>query len=668
MLSSRRLMHPPVQLAFACCALFGIADASLPRETLTLLNADTRRYAPLIVKALYRDNVAGTPLSALAETEKPIDGDMWFWTDDNAKALEALTLPPIFPDYATQVGQMVKFIIANSPPPFVFRRRAEDRTLLKSDNVEDFRLATGLMNFHGNLRQADVRQGYRFHDFRNLDAVKFSADYVRFTLKGTTYTTDAKQTASAEIRRLPNGVTFVHTTPLKAAAATVGSVSYAYTVERSKSYVSLVVTVSSAPGVTLQDVEATTSLDQLDGLSNVRYSNFFAFRDGAPPVSSPAAAKQPRTLVDGPVKWWAITQGGNLGDAQSVSTLLNSPERLRAIVSTDEQNGAFRHIHARYDLGTVSPEHAMTLSEKKMLLAGGLYNNMSAYDGVFSRLDDFPGLDFSISYDIGAEINGVASAYLADMQRLAKQPNLAPVAFMPQTRAWFDAIADAYAANFLVKVGNDYPYIFSRGLSFVALALDTMYSATKDSRYVDQMRRVADVLLTFRVRKGPLVNSFDCDHHIGCFLDCQAAAMVALSRVAMVTNDPRYAEAAQKGLSPIQIDPDADTGHDVYVIPRTNTKEGDGYYWIFKGGLLLRSLESLTVLNERNLIHLSATDWQTIRELRRRTLDYVARTIHRRGDFGEIFTCHKATETNSETQAWALLGMYRVEHERTQGR
>ncbi len=662
-------MHPPAHLAFACCALFGIADASLSRETLTLLNADVQRYAPLIVKALYRDNVAGTALSALAETEKPIDGDNWFWTDDNAKALEALTLPTIFPDYATQVGQMVKFIIANSPPPFVFRRRAEDRTLLKSANVDDYRLATGLMNFHGNLRQAEVRQGYRFHDFRNLDAVKFSGDYVHFSLEGKTYTTDVKQTASAEIRPTAKGVTLLHTSVLKAAAATVGSVSYAYSIERNKSYVALDVTVASAPGFTLTDVEATTSLDQLDSLSNVRYSKFFAFRDDTASVTSPAAAsKQPRTLVDGPVKWWALTQGGNLGDAQSVSTLLNSPDRLRAIVSTDEQNGAFRHIHARYDMGTVSPEHSVTLSEKKMLLAGGLYNNMSAYDGVFSRLDDFPGLDFSISYDIGAEINGVASAYLADKRRLEQQPSATPVAYMPETRAWFDAIADAYATNFLVKVGNDYPYIFSRGLSFVALALDTMYSATKDSRYVDRMRRVADILLTFRETKGPLVNSFVCDHHIGCFLDCQAAAMVALSRVAIATNDPRYAKAAQQGLSPIQIDANADTGHDVYVIPRTNTKEGDGFYWIFKGGLLLRSLESLTVLDERHLIHLSATDWQTIRELRRRTLDYVARTAHRRGNLEEFFTCHKAGETNSETQAWAVLGMCRIEHERTKGR
>jgi hypothetical protein len=220
-------MYPKAKLAFACLALLGIADTSFSRETLTLLNADARRYAPLIVKALYRDGVAGTSLSALAETEQPIDGDNWFWTDDNAKALEALTLPTVFADHLTQVGQMVKFIIANSPPPFVFRRRAGDRSVFKSDKVDDFHLATGLMNFRGNLRQADVRQGYRFHDFRTLDAVKFTGDYVHFSVKGKQYTTALNQPESAEIRKSPQGATLVHTSQLKAAQAVVGSISYA---------------------------------------------------------------------------------------------------------------------------------------------------------------------------------------------------------------------------------------------------------------------------------------------------------------------------------------------------------------------------------------------------------------------------------------------------------
>src|ERR1700690_2340511 len=141
-------MKKAIPVSFAALAFFIMGDDSSRASSLNLLQADPKTYAPLIIKALYRDNVAGTSLSALTETEKPINGDSWFWTDDNAKALEALTLPAIFPYYAVQVGQLVNFVRANTPPPFVFRRRADDRIMLESDKPEDIHLATGLMNFH----------------------------------------------------------------------------------------------------------------------------------------------------------------------------------------------------------------------------------------------------------------------------------------------------------------------------------------------------------------------------------------------------------------------------------------------------------------------------------------------------------------------------------------
>jgi uncharacterized protein YyaL (SSP411 family) len=340
---------------------------------------------------------------------------------------------------------------------------------------------------------------------------------------------------------------------------------------------------------------------------------------------------------------------------------------LRNIVSTEEHGGTFHHVYARYGVGNISADHPVTLSEKKVLLAGGLYNSMSAYDGVFARLDDFPGLDLSISYDIGAEVNGVACAYLADKLRIAATPGATPIAYEPETRAWFDAILDGYLADFLVKVGRSYPYIFSRGLAFTILAVDTMYVATGEPRYLDIMSRLANVLLHFQVQRGPVENNLICNGN-DTFLDCHAADMVALARAAVATGNRRYAEAARRGLQAYRIDPDADTGHDVYVLQNAQVSNQDGYYWIFKAGLMLRSLEALEVLSERGLILLKRDEWYKIQELQKRALAYIARTVHARGNLDELFTCHKAGETNSETQAWALLGLYRIEHERSEGR
>jgi hypothetical protein len=144
--------------------------------------------------------------------------------------------------------------------------------------------------------------------------------------------------------------------------------------------------------------------------------------------------------------------------------------------------------------------------------------------------------------------------------------------------------------------------------------------------------------------------------------------MVAMARAAVATGNRRYAESARRGLRAYHIDPDADTGRDVYVLQNEHVHNQDAYYWIFKAGLMLRSMEGLEVLSEHGLLQLSRNDWKTIQDLQRRALNYIARTVHVRANLAELFTCHKATETNSETQAWALLGMYRIEHERTQGR
>ena len=49
-------------------------------------------------------------MHALAETEKPLSGDIWFWADDNAKALECFVLPGALPEYRDTVENMFEFL------------------------------------------------------------------------------------------------------------------------------------------------------------------------------------------------------------------------------------------------------------------------------------------------------------------------------------------------------------------------------------------------------------------------------------------------------------------------------------------------------------------------------------------------------------------------------
>jgi len=659
-------MGRAIHLLLLFGAFFGVGDVAQRASKLTLLNADVKRYAPFIVKALYHEKVAGTALSALSETEKPINGDSWYWTDDNAKSLEALSLDPVFSNFATQAGQITDFIIANSPPPFVFRRRADEHLDLKSDNLDDFRVATGLMNFHGNLRQADIRHGYRFHDDRTEDAVKYGASRIRFSTNGKVYTADSTNNIAASIRREEHAVTLTQAVDLQADSAIVGRATHTYRIEANKPYMLLTVEVRAAENATLQDVAVSTSLDRLESL-HVRYSKFYSYPNASKTATlSCEGGSKPRVLKEGPLRWWSLIQEGDLGFSYAMTTLIDSPSRLKNVVSEADEGKKFRRVEANYELGTLARGQSASISEKKVLLAGGLYTSMGEYAGVFDHLDDYPGLDLSISYDIGAELNGVASAYLADKRRLERDPSAKPAIYKPETRQWFDAILDAYIAKFPVRIHNEYPYLFTRGHAYVVLALDTMYLATRDARYVKDLQHLANILLELQMNRGALADNFICVHH-SFFLDCHASAMIAIARAAVATGDHRYAESAKRALRAYKFDPKAGTGNDVFFPQHDNAKDGDSYYWVFKAGLLLRSLEALEVLAERNLTKLSPTDWALLRELQRRAVAYVARTAHARGSLEELLTCHKAGETNSETQAWALLGLYPIEHERAEG-
>jgi hypothetical protein len=654
-------MRYPFSLTFACLALLGAADSERMHPRLSLLDFDITRGASLIVKALYREHVAGTSMAGLTETEVPFNDDNWFWTDDNAKALEALSLPPVLPKHLTEVEQLVKFIRANSPPPFVFRRRADDRTLLHSNTPENFRFSSGLMDFHGDLMRSDVRQGYRFHDNRQEDAAKFSSDHIKFSIKGKSYTVSASRPNSAAIEQHQDSTQFSSTIDLKADTTTVGSAVLKYTVTRAKPYIGLTLTVTPRPGFVLTDVEATTSLDQMDSLSSVRYAKF-ACHNGSR-LEQPVTADgthDPHVLHEGRAKWWTLVQNGNLGFSYAVSTLIESPTQLKRIVSTDDHGGVFRHVRSEYALGTIS-EQPVSITEKKVLFAGGLYNSLSAYDAIFDHLDEFPGLDLSISYDIGAELNGVAAAFLADHQRLLANPKASPVAYTPETRAWFDAILDAYQTNFLIARGKRYPYLFPRGHAFVVLALDLMHRATGDQHYLEMLNRFAEILLRFQIATGRAAGGFTCLNG-EAFFDCHAASMIALSRAALVTGQPKYAEAAYRGLYAYKPNPRARVGEDVYMFLNPAKDDRNDYFWVFKAGLMLRSLEALTLLDEHNIIHLGRDDVAHIQQLRTSAVGYLARTAHARGNLVEFLTSHRSGETNSETQSWVVLGLYRTEH------
>ena len=64
---------------------------------------------------------------AVPETEHPIDGDTWFWSDDNAKVLEFLARPELWRRYPAESAEILRFVQAMCRGPFMFRRVSPPR-------------------------------------------------------------------------------------------------------------------------------------------------------------------------------------------------------------------------------------------------------------------------------------------------------------------------------------------------------------------------------------------------------------------------------------------------------------------------------------------------------------------------------------------------------------
>lgn len=619
-----------------------------------------QKTAPFLVKGLYRERIAGTELTALTETEKPINDDDWFWTDDNAKALEALSVPEIFPKFTTEVGRLTQFVIENSPQPFVFRRRASGRLVVASNNPSDFSIVTGLMNFHGNLQKGEVRQSYRFHDGRTEDSHCSGGEEIRFSVDGIQHSAFLRDTiVRTEIRNKGNTVELEYASELRAKSKLVGEVTVTHVIDRDLPYVRYVARVKATSKATLEQVRLSASLDQLDAMSNVRYSEFFGFNPNSKQQAERAAATEStRAIQRGHVKWWALTQDGTRGFTYAILSMPEGDSPISEISATEKAN-AFHRIRVDYEMGTLAPNVQASRAERRALTAGGLYGDMATYDSILSNLDRFPAVDLSISYDIGAELNGVAAAYHSDMHRLSGHPELKPVAYVPKTRKWFDDILAAYEKHFAIEVHGSYPYAFPRGLAFVILAVDTMYKATGDNGYFEKIRPLTEVLLTFQSKQPTTAGSFRC---LGSTIkfDCHAAGIIAAARAAVATRNPQFVNAARRGLHAYQVDPNGKVGEDVYVF-EDSEKVRDTYFWTFKAGLLLRSLDAIDVLVDKKLLSLDTAETTALADLRKRGTDYILKAIHPRENLSEIYTSSQSTETNSETQSWVALGLYRIE-------
>jgi hypothetical protein len=611
-------------------------------------------YSGFMAEHLYKQ-ISNSNLSALSETEKPLDNDIWFWADDNGKALETFVFQESLRRYPEVAKNMLKFIIKLSPSPYIFRRMVDDALFVKYKKPSKFKIHTMLMNYHGNLNTGVINQGYRFHDSRKQDILRHGSSVLSYSYRGNPRKIELnKKIISSKIIQMDSTAQFMWMASIKEKGSKVVDINFVYEILAFKPYFEMTSEVHAYQDIS--DVKLSTDYE-IPAKSPHRFNHFYVqqSKNRHKELTWDPASGKP-ALYHGYLDWYALNEYGRVGDAYAVIGIPGQSELPYEVLPVTGQRKSLKGIRLIRSYGHLKKGESKRYRERRILLAGGLYSDWPKYAPFLKRMDpDFNGVDLTISYDYGAEINGVASLYLSDQKRLSEAHEaLQPIAYKPEVKKWIDDHLDAYQKYFLVKENGMYPHVFSRGLSFVILGTDALFRSTHEQKYRELMLRLAKVLWSFKTKHG-----------IACYVsgevmeDCSGAAVVAFVRVYLATGQVKYLHAIQHILNSFSIDKSRRVGYHIYVRKEKGTE--NGVYWVFKAALMLRAINAAELLILRNDLYLSPQSIKRLQGIRSELVKYIILCTKKRGSRKEVLTSHRSGETNSETQPWTLLGLIPVD-------
>ncbi|MBV1798488.1 hypothetical protein [Siccirubricoccus sp. G192] len=615
--------------------------------------------------------LCGRPMLALAETDQPLDDSRWFWTDDNAKALELLALPAAW-DADPGFGRAIlDFVLAMSPGDLIFRRCAEPQLRLLDPDPRAFRILSAFHTWSGDLSKGLIHQSGRFNDGRGRVAATHTGNLLGFRHQGRRHCIDVEDTITDfGLTRTPAGITLFHesriTLParlLRRHERQIGVLRYQYDIAADSPVLRLRVTLRTEPGIALSRVRVTTACDEL---SRARH----AVTIGAGGEFQPARlhAGTAAILHQGAADYLGFHEDGLPGFSHSLHIRPGDRDRLVSVRATCRSDGHPHWVVARYGADALPRGAEFSIAEDRLLTCGGSRSHAPAYAALLADPDALRGLDPSISYDHGTELNAVATHYLFARAGAYAEPIPAPRC--EALRDWFDRHLAGFFASLAPACNASATATFVRGLAFVILALDCMLRATGDARYQAHLGAALDLLLAHQ-QTGANDGVFVDTGAGGAFLDCQAAALLALARLAQPGCDTRVAPALRRGLAAIRLGTvEAEVGgtriaHDTIAV-RYRASNGewaeDGGLWSYKLGLLLRALHAVEAVGDSGGLALTEAERQRIGFLTDLCASLLRASTRERGAGIEHLTSPYSGETNSETQPWVLLGQIAPDH------
>ena len=650
------------------------------------MTPDPLPFANFIVARLLK-TLPGFPASprAVAETERPIEGDDWYWADDNAKVLELLSLPEIWRAHPDAVTDIVRFVIGMCDGPLIYRRLAAPRFTVQQNEGAQGAFLHSLMNISCDLAHGLVTLGMRFHDGRTARNATFGGNYVRFRHAGRVYTVDAEAGIHrTEITPHDGGVRLLWTAAIEfvpsrfsRARLRAGELTTTCTIAATSMFVDVETTLDINPELEIADVILTFGCDNLShNDNNIRYELLTVAPPGGPPIHHSASANDRFTLPLQGARTWTIAQTSQMaGFAAAIHALPREPARVTALQGVCDEHARLHWVVAEHSFP--GPQHGtIAAAERKIITAGGFYADTELYARALTRQSQYnlagaPPIDLSVSYDYGAEINALARC-LRTLQ-LPDPPITGPHAdaLRAEIAQAVTTLSDAYDAYFIKPAHTDASPVFSRSLAYVAFAHAEMLRAGGGERHAAALREICGLVAGFeRINKGvdgaPQSGfAMGTDVNALPYVDCHATCLLALVRGTTALDTPEWLDAIDRGLAAFCLDTQEIffVSHQKIDIVAVDYTDPNGKhhrletFWNFKSGLCLQLLGALRATAHAGLRAVWDKHRERIEMLELIMRARIEKSLRTHADGIEILTSMLSAETNSETQPWVALGL-----------
>jgi hypothetical protein len=642
-----------------------------------MIPEDTLSAAEFLVRHMYRAIEFGNGANhfAIAETALPIAGDSWFWTDDNAKVLEFLSRPELWQRFPCQTNEILRFVRAMCHGPLIFRRVSPPRLepTQKQGTLSGY--CHSLMDVKYALSRGEVIIGLRFHDERNRDNLLMTGNYVEFTYNRRRLTLRVEPAISdIGVKQHGHTLRLCHSGDLhfqfRRKQLRLGRIGYTYTIDARSMLIEVEVKLEIEPGIAVTDVVLTIAHDQL---GRMRYRTIAT---DMTPVERPlyfARIPGRRLLDTAGALYYLIRQPNISGDCFAIHSMPRDPARLTGIETAVQRWGRLRSAVARYSFPGLQSGARLVAAEHKMLTGGGFYDRVGDYTALIRNETSISSSqqavrDLSTSYDYGSKINAFAKCFAV----CKTEEVVIDGADLEELRSLFDLYLNYYQELFVDIHERQRNSIFSRDLAFVILGVVTMYRATHAADYLRRLARLCDVLLEFEVRSydngGDRASGFlmRMTSPRVAYVDCQSAALLALTQASRYLDDHRLVAAIERGLASYCVEICSIAAGGPYeietvatrIVDRLGTRRTENAFWNFKAGMTLRFFAALRTSPHPSLQSIVARYVERIHLFESVLRRQLERSIAMADEGIEIRTAVSARETNSETQPWVMLGLF----------